>query len=83
MLWFLHIFNFFLFVKGSKPAIFINQDLATLSRQLACQASLLANNEKYEEAVKLFTQAIALFDSDYRYYGNRSFCYDRLGDYEQ
>ena len=74
---------YFCCFKTSKSTNLMSQDLAALSRQLASQGNLLAQNEEYKEAVKLFTQAIALFSSDYRYFGNRSYCYDRLGNYKE
>ena len=59
------------------------QDSVSLSKQLASQGNQLAGNEEYEEAIKLFTHAIHLLNTEFRYYGNRSYCYDRLGRYER
>jgi len=62
---------------------FLSQDAETISRQLANQGNQLAGNEEYAEAAKLFTRAISLFNMEHRYYGNRSFCYDRMKEYEK
>lgn len=59
------------------------RDVIALSRQLAMQGNQLAGNQNYEEAVRFFTKAISLFNNDCRYYGNRSYCYDRLEIYER
>ena len=46
------------------------------------QGNQLAGTQNYEEAAKLFTKAINLFNSDCRYFGNRSYCYDRMKKYD-
>lgn len=40
-----------------------------------------ANDKKYEEAIRMFSEAIKL-DEDYRFYGNRSLCYVENGQFE-
>ncbi|XP_067935855.1 uncharacterized protein [Watersipora subatra] len=48
------------------------------SRQIAHNGNLAAHNGDYPEAIAQFTEAIKLEPSDYRFYGNRSYCYDRI-----
>ncbi|RMX49338.1 hypothetical protein pdam_00014436 [Pocillopora damicornis] len=43
----------------------------------------MANVGNYQAAVDLFTQAINLDAKDFRFFGNRSYCYDRMGQYEK
>ncbi|CAD5116609.1 DgyrCDS5482 [Dimorphilus gyrociliatus] len=51
---------------------------------LASKGYLLAEKEQnFEEAINLFKEAINLYDRDCRLYGHRSFCYERLGLYEE
>ena len=59
------------------------QNVFNISRQFAYQGNQLAVSEEYDEAIRLFSRAISLLPSDCRYYGNRSFCYDRLEKYEE
>ncbi|XP_076364346.1 uncharacterized protein LOC143253820 isoform X2 [Tachypleus tridentatus] len=53
------------------------------SRQLAIRGNEMASLGRYQEAIQLFTKAIKLDHRDYRFFGNRSYCYDRLGDYKK
>lgn len=53
------------------------------SRQVAIRGNEMAGVGHYQEAVKLFTEAIKLNPNDYRFFGNRSYCYDRLGLFER
>ncbi|XP_033633177.1 uncharacterized protein LOC117294769 [Asterias rubens] len=48
------------------------------SRQCAVKGNEMANLGHYSTAIDLFTQAISLDPRDFRFFGNRSFCYDRL-----
>ncbi|GIX76540.1 tetratricopeptide repeat protein 31 [Caerostris extrusa] len=52
------------------------------SRELALRGNELANMCHYSEAAEFFTDSIKLDPSDHRFYGNRSYCYDRMGLYE-
>ncbi len=52
------------------------------SRQFAVKGNEMANLGHYSTAIDLFTQAISLDPRDFRFFGNRSFCYDRLQQYE-
>ena len=59
-------------------------DLVVLkSRQIAVKGNKLAELGHYNAAVDLFTEAIRLHRDDYRYHANRSFCYDRLRQYDR
>ncbi|XP_077992391.1 uncharacterized protein LOC144446493 [Glandiceps talaboti] len=53
------------------------------SRQIAVRGNEMANLGHYTAAIDLFTQAIKLDPRDFRFFGNRSFCYDRLGQYDK
>ncbi|XP_020861010.1 tetratricopeptide repeat protein 31 isoform X3 [Phascolarctos cinereus] len=49
------------------------------SQELAELGTAAAWRGMYQEAVLLFTKAIKLNPRDYRLFGNRSFCHERLG----
>ncbi|KAJ7390396.1 hypothetical protein OS493_025650 [Desmophyllum pertusum] len=53
------------------------------SRQVAVKGNEMANLGNYQAAIDLFTQAINLDAKDFRFFGNRSYCYDRMGQYEK
>lgn len=53
------------------------------SRQVAVKGNEMANLGNYQAAVDLFTEAINLDAKDFRFFGNRSYCYDRMGQYEK
>ncbi|KAK7109416.1 uncharacterized protein [Littorina saxatilis] len=53
------------------------------SRQLAIRGNEMAQVEEYNAAIQLFTEAISLDPKDFRFLGNRSYCYDRLQQYEK
>lgn len=51
--------------------------------ELAVQGNSMANTGRYEEAVALFTEAIKYDPKEYRLFGNRSYCYERLQQYSR
>ncbi|KAI8485062.1 hypothetical protein Bbelb_371680 [Branchiostoma belcheri] len=53
------------------------------SRQIAVRGNEMANHGHYGNAVELFTAAIKLDPSDFRFFGNRSYCFDRMGLYDK
>ncbi|KAI0239606.1 hypothetical protein LSAT2_009654 [Lamellibrachia satsuma] len=53
------------------------------SRQLAIRGNEMANSGHYNPAVDLFTEAIKLDPMDFRFFGNRSYCYDRMQRFER
>ncbi|XP_020908980.1 uncharacterized protein LOC110246938 isoform X2 [Exaiptasia diaphana] len=53
------------------------------SRQLAVRGNTMANDGNYGAAIELFTEAIKMDARDFRFFGNRSYCFDRLGQYEK
>ncbi|KAK3706773.1 hypothetical protein QZH41_015336, partial [Actinostola sp. cb2023] len=53
------------------------------SRQLAVRGNEMANQGNYAAAIELFTEAIKLDARDFRFFGNRSYCFDRLGQFEK
>uniref|UniRef100_S4RYJ0 RRM domain-containing protein n=1 Tax=Petromyzon marinus TaxID=7757 RepID=S4RYJ0_PETMA len=54
-------------------------------KKLSCsktvQGNQLASTQSYAEAIEKFTEAIKLYPQDFRYFGNRSYCFERLGKY--
>ncbi|XP_033119432.1 heat shock protein sti1 homolog [Anneissia japonica] len=53
------------------------------SRQVAVKGNEMANQGLYNDAIQLFTEAINLDSKDFRFFGNRSFCYDRMGQHDK
>ncbi|XP_073506185.1 tetratricopeptide repeat protein 31 [Phyllobates terribilis] len=51
-------------------------DLASIGNNLAC-------GRRYLEALHYYTEAIRLNPSDYRFLGNRSYSYERVGRYQE
>ena len=49
---------------------------------LAEQGNEFASREQFTIAIERFTSAIFYNPKEYRYYGNRSLCYERLADFE-
>ncbi|XP_077502001.1 uncharacterized protein LOC144113010 isoform X2 [Amblyomma americanum] len=59
------------------------KDVIVRSRRLAREGCDKCNVGRHKEAVDLFTQAIKLYPQDQSYFGNRSYCYSILGDYDK
>lgn len=53
------------------------------SRQFAIQGNAMACQGQYVVAVECFTKAIQLDSSDYRFFGNRSYCHERLSQFDK
>lgn len=53
------------------------------SRQFAIQGNSMACQGQYVSAIECFTKAIQLDSSDYRFFGNRSYCYERLSQFDK
>ncbi|XP_052771808.1 stress-induced-phosphoprotein 1-like isoform X2 [Mya arenaria] len=53
------------------------------SRQLAIKGNEMAHLGHYNAAIELFSEAIKLDPKDFRFFGNRSYCYDRIQQYEK
>ncbi|KAK6185754.1 hypothetical protein SNE40_007916 [Patella caerulea] len=53
------------------------------SRQLAIRGNEMAQLEYYSAAIELFTEAIKLDPKDFRFFGNRSYCFDRMQQYDK
>ncbi|XP_029349821.1 stress-induced-phosphoprotein 1 [Echeneis naucrates] len=58
------------------------EEYAKRSRELAGTGNRLAASGQYEVAVKCFTDAIKFNPKEYRLFGNRSLCYERMQQYE-
>ncbi|KAH9518551.1 hypothetical protein Btru_017126 [Bulinus truncatus] len=53
------------------------------SRQLAIRGNEMAQVDEYTAAIQLFTEAISLDPSDFRFFGNRSYCFDRTEQFDK
>ncbi|KAM3831515.1 tetratricopeptide repeat protein 31 isoform 2-T2 [Vipera latastei] len=62
--------------KAEKPELQLTS--VEQSLVLADCGNETAKQERYHEAVLLFTEAIKLNPQEYRFFGNRSFCYEKL-----
>ncbi|XP_078411379.1 uncharacterized protein LOC144688523 isoform X6 [Cetorhinus maximus] len=51
--------------------------------ELAVQGNSMANKGRYGDAVEYFTEAIKYDPKEYRLFGNRSYCYERLKQYSR
>ncbi|XP_028420845.1 uncharacterized protein si:dkey-33c12.4 [Perca flavescens] len=58
------------------------EELAKRSRELAGMGNRLAASGQYEMAVKCFTDAIKYNPKEFKLFGNRSLCYERMQQYE-
>ncbi|KAI3367419.1 hypothetical protein L3Q82_026276 [Scortum barcoo] len=58
------------------------EELAKKSRELAGKGNRLAASGQYEMAVKYFTDAIKYNPKEFKLFGNRSLCYERMQQYE-
>lgn len=52
------------------------------SIDIGAKANKKAYEEDYKDAIELFTEAIELNPCEYRFYVNRSYCFDCLSEYE-
>ncbi|KAK7904120.1 hypothetical protein WMY93_016727 [Mugilogobius chulae] len=53
------------------------------SREMAAIGNRLAANGQYEMAIKCFTEAIKFNPKEYKIFGNRSFCFEKMQQYEE
>ncbi|XP_070834564.1 protein STIP1 homolog isoform X2 [Chaetodon trifascialis] len=60
----------------------VAEDFARRSRELAGIGNRLAASGQYEMAVKYFTDAIKYNPKEFKLFGNRSLCYERMQQYE-
>jgi DnaJ family protein C protein 7 len=60
----------------------INSNVKEMAELKTERGNLLYKGERYQQAVKLFTEAIELCPDSSTYYGNRSACYINLYQYE-
>ncbi|XP_028994053.1 nucleolin [Betta splendens] len=59
-----------------------NEECAKRSRDLAAAGNRFAASGQYEIAVKCFTDAIKFNPKEFKLFGNRSLCYERMQQYE-
>ena len=52
-------------------------------KSLAIKGNELAKQSEFEKAIEKFTEAIKYDYSDHRLFGNRSYCYDKIGMYPE
>ena len=57
--------------------------LKSTFKALAIKGNELAKQQEYTKAIEKFSEAIELNIKDYRLYGNRSFCFDKLEKYQE
>ncbi|KAJ4939131.1 hypothetical protein JOQ06_028592 [Pogonophryne albipinna] len=60
----------------------IAEELAKRSRELAGMGNRMAASNQYEMAVKCFTDAIKYNPKEFKLFGNRSLCFERMQQYE-
>uniref|UniRef100_UPI0037E99194 stress-induced-phosphoprotein 1-like n=1 Tax=Semicossyphus pulcher TaxID=241346 RepID=UPI0037E99194 len=65
-----------------KPLDPTAEEFAKRSRELAGNGNRLAASGQYEMAVKYFTDAIKYNPKEFKLFGNRSLCYERMQQYE-
>ena len=53
------------------------------ARQLAKRGNEAASIGQYIPAIKLFTDALKFDGTDYRFLGNRSYCFNQLGYHDR
>ncbi len=53
------------------------------ARSMAVKGNELAFQCQYQDAIGHFTEAIKYDKNDFKFYGNRSYCYDKLCSYEK
>lgn len=53
------------------------------SRQLAIKGNEMAQLGHYSAAIELFSEAIKLDPNDFRFFGNRSYCFDREHQFDR
>lgn len=53
------------------------------SRQLAIKGNEMAQQGHYTAAIELFSEAVKLDPRDFRFFGNRSYCFDRTNQYDR
>jgi len=49
----------------------------------AQRGNIKASEDRYEDAIHNYTEAIRLLPNDYRFYGNRSYCYERIKNFDK
>ncbi|XP_072315353.1 uncharacterized protein [Eucyclogobius newberryi] len=59
------------------------EDLVKISAEFATMGNKLAGAGYYKTAVKYFTDAIKYNPTEYRLFGNRAFCFERIQEYEK
>ncbi|CAL9686857.1 unnamed protein product [Knipowitschia caucasica] len=70
-------------VEEHKEVIPVVDQYTIRSKQLAAFGNRLAANEQYDEAIKCFTEAIKLNPQEYKLFGNRSFCFEKIQQFDE
>jgi Flp pilus assembly protein TadD len=64
----------------------IDQDLLSIKlkvKHLAIKGVELAKQNEFNKAIEKFTEAIKNDSTDHRLYGNRSYCFDKINNFEE
>ena len=69
--------------NGDAQSVYANKIRILQSRHLAIQGNEAANVGQYAVAVRLYTSALKFDPREHRFFGNRSFCYDQLSQFEE
>uniref|UniRef100_A0A1A8H6D6 RRM domain-containing protein n=1 Tax=Nothobranchius korthausae TaxID=1143690 RepID=A0A1A8H6D6_9TELE len=69
--------------KTSAPSSLTIEDNVKISTELAVMGNKFASEGNYFTAVKYFTDAIKYNPKEFKLFGNRSFCFEKLQDYEK
>uniref|UniRef100_A0A8C6MBS4 RRM domain-containing protein n=1 Tax=Nothobranchius furzeri TaxID=105023 RepID=A0A8C6MBS4_NOTFU len=69
--------------KNSAPSSLTIEDNVKISTELAVMGNKFASEGNYFTAVKYFTDAIKYNPKEFKLFGNRSFCFEKLQDYEK
>uniref|UniRef100_A0A1A7Z0W5 RRM domain-containing protein n=1 Tax=Iconisemion striatum TaxID=60296 RepID=A0A1A7Z0W5_9TELE len=69
--------------KNSAPSSITFEDNVKISTELAVMGNKFASEGNYVTAVKYFTDAIKYNPKEFKLFGNRSFCFEKLQDYEK
>ncbi|XP_062253536.1 uncharacterized protein LOC133962102 isoform X2 [Platichthys flesus] len=64
------------------PTATAAEEYANISRDLAGKGNRLAASGMFEHAIECFTDAIKFNPREYRLFGNRSLCYERMQHFE-
>lgn len=59
------------------------EDVVKMSTELAMMGNKLATDGKFELAIKFFTNAIKFNPTEFRLFGNRAFCFEKMQEFDK